>query len=74
MILLPGSGVNTVKHSYRQYPSEDKGVGVLAVLRIMKDKGIDEFLYAADRICSEFDAKFVLAGDMRKRQGKSMNL
>ena len=32
------------------------------MLRIMKDKGIEEFLYAADRISDEFDAKFVLAG------------
>ena len=61
-ILLPGSGVNTIKHSYKPYPSEDKGVRVLAVLRIMKDKGIEEFLYAADTICDEFDAHFVLAG------------
>lgn len=61
-ILLPGSGVNIYKHSHKPYPSEDKGVRVLAVLRIMKDKGIEEFLYAADRISDEFDAKFVLAG------------
>ena len=61
-ILLPGSGVNITKHSYKPYSSEDKGVRVLAVLRIMKDKGIEEFLYAADRISDEFDAKFVLAG------------
>ena len=47
-ILLPGSGVNTTKHSYKPYPSEDKGVRILSVLRIMKDKGIEEFLYAAD--------------------------
>lgn len=61
-ILLPGSGVNITKHSYKPYPSENKGVRVLAVLRIMKDKGIEEFLYAADRISDEFDTKFVLAG------------
>ena len=36
--LLPGSGVNIYKHSHKPYPSEDKGVRVLAVLRIMKDK------------------------------------
>ena len=60
--LLPGSGVNIYKHSHKPYPSEDKGVRVLAVLRIMKDKGIEEFLYAADRISDEYDAKFVLAG------------
>ena len=39
-ILLSGSGVNIVKHSYKPYPTEDKGLRVLAVLRIMKDKGI----------------------------------
>lgn len=62
-ILLPGSGVNIVKHSYKPYPTEENGLRVLAVLRIMKDKGIEEFLYAADRICDEFDAKFILAGE-----------
>ena len=61
-ILLPGSGVNIVKHSYKPYPTEDKGLRVLAVLRIMKDKGIEEFLYTVDRICDEYDAHFVLAG------------
>ena len=65
-ILLSGSGVNIVKHSYKPYPTEDKGLRVLAVLRIMKDKGIEEFLYAADRICDEFDSKFVLASRLRR--------
>ena len=62
-ILLPGSGVNIVKHSYKPYPTEDKGLRVLAVLRIMKDKGIEELLYTVDRICDEFDARFILAGE-----------
>ena len=61
-ILLPGSGVNIIKYSYKPSTSEEKGVRILSVLRIMKDKGIEEFLYAADRICDEFDVHFVLAG------------
>ncbi len=42
--LLPGSGVNIKEHSYVPYPSEEKGIGFLGVFRIMKDKGIEEYL------------------------------
>lgn len=45
--LLPGSGVNLVEHPYREYPPQDKHIRFLAVIRIMKDKGIEEYLEAA---------------------------
>ena len=48
--LLPGSGVNLTKFEYQPYPSEEQGICFLAVLRIMKDKGIEEFLTAAEDI------------------------
>lgn len=44
--LLPGSGVNTTEHPYREYPSEKDGINILAVLRVMKDKGIEEYFDA----------------------------
>lgn len=45
--LLPGSGVNLIEHPFREYPPQDKHIRFLAVIRIMKDKGIEEYLEAA---------------------------
>ncbi len=44
--LLPGSGVNLEEHKFAKYPPETEGIIFLAVIRIMKDKGIDEYLEA----------------------------
>lgn len=62
--LLPGSGVNLTEHIFEDYPSEDKHIRFLAVIRIMKDKGIEEYLEAA-RIMKERDRslRFYLAGE-----------
>lgn len=46
-MLLPGSGVNLREHPFCAYPSEEGGIHFLAVIRIMKDKGIEEYLNAA---------------------------
>lgn len=48
--LLPGSGVNLTKHCFEKYPSEEDGVRFLYIGRMMKDKGSDELLYAAEKI------------------------
>ncbi len=48
--LLPGSGVNLDAHPYIEYPSEDNGIEILSVMRIMKDKGIEELLKTIDRL------------------------
>lgn len=62
--LLPGSGVNLIENAYQEYPSEESGIQFLAVLRIMKDKGIEEFLTAAESIHEKYPhCKFVLAGE-----------
>lgn len=45
--LLPGSGVNLTEHAFAAYPPETGGIIFLAVIRIMKDKGIGEYLEAA---------------------------
>ena len=50
IILLPGSGVNLEEHQYVSYPIEGDSIVFLAVIRIMKDKGIDEYLEAAEQI------------------------
>lgn len=62
--LLPGSGVNLLQHPFREYPSEDDGIRVLAVLRIMRDKGIEEYLKAAKEISLKHpDVHFELVGE-----------
>lgn len=48
--MLPGSGVNLNGHSYKIYPSEEAAINILAVLRIMDDKGMREFLAAVEEI------------------------
>ena len=48
-VLLPGSGVNLIRFPYIQYP-KDNIVRFAFVSRIMKEKGIDQFLDAAEYI------------------------
>ena len=66
--LLPGSGVNLCEHTFSPYPPETEGIIFLAVIRIMRDKGIDEYLEAARvmvRRQAETDVqiRFWLAGE-----------
>lgn len=61
--LLPGSGVNLVEHSRKDYLSETEGIHFFAVLRVMKDKGIAEYLQAAEIIKKKYEnVYFFLAG------------
>ncbi|MBP8715349.1 MAG: glycosyltransferase family 4 protein [Lachnospiraceae bacterium] len=63
-ILLPGSGVNLDEHPEEPYPDEQDGIIFLAVIRIMKDKGIDEYLETAKNISSRYPkTKFYLVGE-----------
>lgn len=50
--LLPGSGVNLAKYAPLQYP-EDRKIVFTYIARVMKTKGIDEFLKAAETIRKE---------------------
>lgn len=50
--LLPGSGVNLQSHPVLPYPDEDK-VHFLFVARVLKEKGIDQYLAAAKALKAE---------------------
>lgn len=52
--LLPGSGVNLDKFSYLEYPDENASVSFLFISRVMKEKGIEQFLGMAKVIHAEF--------------------
>ena len=61
--LIPGSGVNLENYNYSLYPDDDCIVFNF-VARIVKIKGIDEFLECAKTIKREFpNTKFVVYGD-----------
>lgn len=69
--LLPGSGVNLQEHPYEEYPSEEEGIIFLAVLRVMKDKGIEEYLTAAKEISEKFPgSRFYLVGEYEEESRK----
>jgi glycosyltransferase involved in cell wall biosynthesis len=48
--LIPGSGVNLNHYQVLDYPSDDEVVRFLFISRVMKQKGIDEYLAAAKYI------------------------
>ncbi len=52
--LLPGSGVNLEKYTVIPYPAEDEPIKFNFVARVMKDKGIDEYLNAAKQIKKKY--------------------
>lgn len=52
--LLPGSGVNLNRYNVLPYPPEDEPISFNFIARVMKDKGIDEYLEAAKRIKEKY--------------------
>lgn len=63
-ILLPGSGVNLDYHIYQKYPQEDK-LKFLFIARLIKTKGVDEYLEMAQKIKREHpNTEFQILGDI----------
>lgn len=61
-MMIPGSGVNLTKWKYLEYPSDENGVEFLFVARIIKEKGIEEYLACADAIKKEYpDTSVILS-------------
>lgn len=52
--LIPGSGVNLEKWKYLEYPEEKNGVEFLFIARIIKEKGIEEYLACAKAIKKKY--------------------
>lgn len=51
--LLPGSGVNLERYPLKDYP-QDETIRFAFISRIMKEKGIDQYLEAAETIQKEY--------------------
>ncbi len=61
---IPGSGVNLSEFAYKAYPKADDVVMFNYVARIVKIKGIDEFLECAKIIKAKYEnTRFVIYGD-----------
>lgn len=53
--LIPGSGVNLEKFKLLDYPNEEKKIIFLLISRIMKEKGIEQYLETAQYIKSKYE-------------------
>lgn len=60
--LIPGSGVNLEYYNLLEYPRDDK-IEFVFISRIMKEKGIEQYLEAADYITKNYhNTKFHIVG------------
>lgn len=70
--LLPGSGVNLEKFKLLDYPNTDK-VEFLFISRVMKEKGIDQFLNAAEIISRKYpNTRFHVCGNCEQNYEKRL--
>lgn len=60
--MLPGSGCNLQQHAFKPLPEDDE-IRFLFIGRVMKLKGIDQYLQAAEIIKKKYpNTKFLIAG------------
>lgn len=52
--LIPGSGVNLKRWALMEYPDDSQTVEFLFIARVIKEKGIEEYLETAKQIKQEF--------------------
>lgn len=76
VVLIPGSGVNLKEHCFEEYPSEEDGVQLLFIGRIMRDKGIGEYLDCAEHYADRTDVSFHIIGgyDEKAYEDRIQNL
>lgn len=72
-VKLNGAGVNLEEYPFTEYPEDDGSTRFLFIGRIMKEKGIDELLEAAERIKAEYPSVFFdLVGPMEDEYEKEI--
>lgn len=72
--LIPGSGVNLEKYKLLEYPKEDDPIEFLFISRIMKEKGIDQYLETAEYIKSKYsNTKFHILGFCEQEYNEKLN-
>lgn len=64
-ILLPGSGVNLLHHTYQEYPVDEGRIRFLFIGRMLKDKGIEEYFETAKKIKDKYpNTEFQILGSV----------
>ena len=62
VIVLNGAGVNTHFYNYEAYPSEENGINLLYLGRLMKEKGVVELISAFNNIKDRYNVTLTLVG------------
>lgn len=71
-MIVAGSGVNLARFKFQDYPN-DKRVKFTFIARVLKDKGIEEFLWAAQKIKEQFcDTEFEVVGFVDEEKYKKL--
>lgn len=71
--LIPGSGVNLEHFQLQNYPPEEK-IHFLFIARVMKEKGIDQYLEAAEVIKKKYpNTEFHILGFCEEAYEKKLN-
>ena len=72
-ILIPGSGVNIEKFKPTEKSSKDNLIKFLFIGRLMKDKGIEEYLEAAEKLTKEYsNLEFHILGSFEEEKYRSI--
>lgn len=72
--LIPGSGVNLEKYKVLEYPEENEPIEFLFISRIMKEKGIDQYLEMAEHIKNKYtNTKFHILGFCEQEYSEKLN-
>ncbi len=72
LVLLPGSGVNLKVYIPLPYPKQEKPINLLFIGRVMKDKGIEEIIYAAKQL-NQKNAHIHIVGGCDEDYGNQLN-
>jgi glycosyltransferase involved in cell wall biosynthesis len=71
-MIVPGSGVNLDRFTFVDYPKREN-IKFTFIARILKDKGIEEFLKAAEKIKTKFDkVEFDVVGFVDEEKYKKL--
>ena len=71
--VLHGAGVNTEHYAFEEYPEEQNPLKFLFIGRVMQEKGIDEYLDAAEKLLADgVDAEFHIAGTIDEDEYKNV--
>lgn len=72
-VLLPGSGVNLQYHTFKKYPEFSGRISFIFIGRIMKEKGIEEYLEMAQRIKEKYEGvDFHILGSYEEKYAEKL--